>query len=125
MESEVTVTYRKADKAAIEKLLPDVKARYEEATKQSVKVTLLDEHLPADRYEKVVFLGDYVGFGTYSTVSFVMFNSAGGVIVAGNGGRTICNNTPEARLAILEEDVSCDFSLFLYFQYCFLELACG
>lgn len=46
------------------------------------------------------------------TLSFVMFYSAGGVIVAGNGGRTICNNTPEARLAILEEDVSSDFSYF-------------
>lgn len=44
------------------------------------------------------------------TLSFVMFYSAGGVIVAGNGGRTVCNNTPEARLAILEEDVSRDFS---------------
>lgn len=54
LESEVTVTYRKADKATIEKLLPDVKARYEEATKQSIKVILLDEHLPADRYEEVV-----------------------------------------------------------------------
>jgi len=53
--------------------------------------------------------GNYEEFGTHSSVLSVMFNSAGGVIVAGNGGRTICNNTPEARLAILEEDVGRDF----------------
>jgi len=79
LESEVTVQYRKSDKALIDKLLPDVKSRYEEATKQNVNVQFLDDYLPAD--------------------------SAGGVIVAGNGGRTKCNNTPEARLAILEEDM--------------------
>ncbi|KAF8947847.1 V-ATPase V1 sector subunit E [Haplosporangium gracile] len=79
LESEVTVQYRKSDKDLIDKLLPDVKSRYEEATKQNVNVQFLDDYLPAD--------------------------SAGGVIVAGNGGRTKCNNTPEARLAILEEDM--------------------
>ncbi|KAG0353199.1 ATPase, V1/A1 complex, subunit E [Gamsiella multidivaricata] len=79
LESDVTVQHRKADKATIEKLLPDVKKRYEEATKQTINVELLEDYLPAD--------------------------SAGGVIVAGNGGRTKCNNTPEARLAILEEDM--------------------
>ncbi|KAK3844852.1 MAG: ATPase, V1/A1 complex, subunit E [Linnemannia gamsii] len=79
LETEVTVRYRKADKALIEKLLPDLKSRYHEATNQSIDVQLLEDHLPAD--------------------------AAGGVIVAGNGGRTICNNTLEARLAILEEDM--------------------
>ncbi|KAF9984919.1 V-ATPase V1 sector subunit E [Mortierella antarctica] len=79
LESEVAVKLRKADKAVIEKLLPGLKARYEEATKQTLHVELLDDYLPAD--------------------------SSGGVIVAGNGGRTVCNNTPEARLAILEEDM--------------------
>ncbi|KAF9412013.1 V-ATPase V1 sector subunit E [Podila epigama] len=80
LEPEVTVTFRKVDKAAIEKLLPSVQSRYEEATKQTIKIILLDNHhLPAD--------------------------SAGGVIVAGNGGRTVCNNTPEARLSILEEEM--------------------
>lgn len=49
-----------------------------------------------------------------------MFNSAGGVIVAGNGGRTICNNTPEARLAILEEDVGRDLIFILLFPKVFL-----
>ncbi|KAG0206943.1 V-ATPase V1 sector subunit E [Mortierella sp. GBA30] len=79
LESDVTVQIRKADKSVIEKLLPDVKARYEGATNQSIHVEILDDYLAAD--------------------------SAGGVIVAGNGGRTKCNNTPEARLAILEEDM--------------------
>ncbi|KAG9070739.1 V-ATPase V1 sector subunit E [Linnemannia hyalina] len=79
LESEVTIQYRKADKALLDKLLPGVKARYLEATTQTVDVQLLDDHLPAD--------------------------GAGGVIAAGNGGRTKCNNTPEARLAILEEDM--------------------
>ncbi|KAG0331409.1 V-ATPase V1 sector subunit E [Podila humilis] len=90
LESEVTVKHRKSDKATIEKLLPDVKSRYEEATKQNIKVILLEEHLPAD--------------------------SAGGVIVAGNGGRTVCNNTPEARLAILEEDMLPDVRNMLFGQ---------
>ncbi|KAG0033989.1 V-ATPase V1 sector subunit E [Podila clonocystis] len=90
LEPEVLVTFRKADKATIEKLLPSVNARYEEATKQSIRIILLDEHLPAD--------------------------SAGGVIVAGNGGRTICNNTPEARLAILEEDMLPDVRNMLFGQ---------
>ncbi|KAF9348541.1 V-ATPase V1 sector subunit E [Mortierella sp. NVP85] len=78
LEPEVTVQFRKADEAKIQKLLPDVKKRYEEATKQTVNIELLKDYLPAD--------------------------SAGGVIVAGNGGKTKCNNTPEARLAILEEN---------------------
>ncbi|KAF9185169.1 V-ATPase V1 sector subunit E [Haplosporangium sp. Z 767] len=90
LEPEVTVKYRKADKETIERLLPDVKARYEEATKQSIKIDLLDDHLPAD--------------------------SAGGVIVAGNGGRTLCNNTPEARLAILEENMLPDVRNMLFGQ---------
>ncbi|KAK3812984.1 MAG: ATPase, V1/A1 complex, subunit E [Benniella sp.] len=79
LEPEVTVQYRKADESKIQKLLPDVKKRYEEATKQTVNIELLKDHLPND--------------------------SAGGVIVAGNGGKTKCNNTPEARLAILEENM--------------------
>lgn len=41
---------RKADKATIEKLLPDVKKRYLEATKESINIELLEEYLPADRY---------------------------------------------------------------------------
>ncbi|KAF9952283.1 V-ATPase V1 sector subunit E [Modicella reniformis] len=79
LEAEVTVQHREADDAVIQKLLPAVKKRYENETKQSVNIVLLKEHLPKD--------------------------SAGGVIVAGNGGRTKCNNTPEARLAILEENM--------------------
>ncbi|KAG0260197.1 V-ATPase V1 sector subunit E [Mortierella polycephala] len=90
LESEVTVKHRKADKETIERLLPDVKARYEEATKQSIDIELLDDYLPTD--------------------------SAGGVIVAGNGGRTVCNNTPEARLAILEEAMLPDVRNMLFGQ---------
>ncbi|KAF9357382.1 V-ATPase V1 sector subunit E [Mortierella sp. AD094] len=90
LEPTVTVQLRKADKATIEKLLPDVKARYEDATKQKITVELLDDYLPAD--------------------------SAGGVIVAGNGGKTKCNNTPEARLAILEESMLPDVRNMLFGQ---------
>ncbi|KAF9582573.1 V-ATPase V1 sector subunit E [Lunasporangiospora selenospora] len=79
LESEVTVQIRQADVPTFERLLPDVRARYEEATHQTVTIEILGDYLPSD--------------------------SAGGVIVAGNGGRTKCNNTPEARLAILEEDM--------------------
>ncbi|KAF9918296.1 V-ATPase V1 sector subunit E [Linnemannia zychae] len=79
LEPEVTIQHRKADKELIEKLLPDLKNRYHEATKQTITVQLLKDHLPAD--------------------------SAGGVIVAGNSGRTKCDNTPEARLAILEDSM--------------------
>ncbi|KAI1320291.1 V-ATPase V1 sector subunit E [Mortierella claussenii] len=88
LESDVTVQLRKADKSVIEKLLPDVKKRYEEATQQTINVELLEDYLPAD--------------------------SAGGVIVAGNGGRTKCNNTPEARLAILEENMLPDVRTMLF-----------
>ncbi|KAF9112096.1 V-ATPase V1 sector subunit E [Mortierella sp. AM989] len=88
LENTVTVQLRKADKATIEKLLPDVEARYEEATKQKITIELLDDYLPAD--------------------------SAGGVIVAGNGGKIKCNNTPEARLAILEESMLPDVRTMLF-----------
>ncbi|KAG0054411.1 V-ATPase V1 sector subunit E [Gryganskiella cystojenkinii] len=77
LEPEVIIQFRKADKATIERLLPSVQSRYEEKTKTSVKVHLSEEYLSAE--------------------------SAGGVIAAGNSGKTKCNNTPEARLAILEE----------------------
>ncbi|KAF9174400.1 V-ATPase V1 sector subunit E [Entomortierella chlamydospora] len=90
LEPTVTVQFRKADQAAIERLLPDVKARYEDATKQKITIELLDDYLPAD--------------------------SAGGVIVAGNGGKTKCNNTPEARLAILEESMLPDVRNMLFGQ---------
>lgn len=49
LESEVSVQLRKADKAVVEGLLPSVQARYEEATKQTVRVVILDEYLAADR----------------------------------------------------------------------------
>ncbi|GJJ69473.1 V-type H+-transporting ATPase subunit E [Entomortierella parvispora] len=88
LEPEVTVQLRKADKAVVEGLLPSVQARYEEATKSAIKVVILDEYLAAD--------------------------SAGGVIVAGNGGKTKCNNTPEARLSILEEDMLPDVRNMLF-----------
>ncbi|KAI8604628.1 ATPase, V1/A1 complex, subunit E [Dissophora ornata] len=90
LETEVTVQLRKGDKATIEKLLPEVKRRYLEATKENINIVLLDEYLPTD--------------------------SAGGVIVAGNGGRTKCNNTLEARLAILEEDMLPDVRNMLFGQ---------
>ncbi|KAF8983956.1 V-ATPase V1 sector subunit E [Entomortierella lignicola] len=90
LEPTVSVQFRKADKALIERLLPGIKTRYEEATKSKVEVELLDDYLPSD--------------------------SAGGIIVAGNGGRTKCNNTLEARLAILEESMLPDIRDMLFGQ---------
>ncbi|KAF9915811.1 V-ATPase V1 sector subunit E [Lobosporangium transversale] len=90
LESDVTVQVRKADKSLVERLLPDVKERYEKATKQTVNVEILDDYLPGD--------------------------SAGGVIVAANGGRIKCDNTPEARLAILEENMLPDVRTMLFGQ---------
>ncbi|KAF9977628.1 V-ATPase V1 sector subunit E [Actinomortierella ambigua] len=80
LEPEIAVQHRKADAAILEEILPEVKKQYEEATGQTVAITLVrDDHLPAD--------------------------GAGGVIVSAYGGRIKCNNTPEARLAILEEEM--------------------
>ncbi|KAF9204766.1 V-ATPase V1 sector subunit E [Haplosporangium sp. Z 27] len=90
LEPTVSVQFRKADKALIERLLPGIKTRYEEATKSKIEVELLDDYLPSD--------------------------SAGGIIVAGNGGRTKCNNTLEARLAILEESMLPDIRDMLFGQ---------
>ncbi|KAG0319474.1 V-ATPase V1 sector subunit E [Dissophora globulifera] len=84
LESEVSIQFRKSDKATIERLLPEVKKRYEDATKESI--------------------------------SFILLDDAGGVIVAGNGGRIKCNNTPEARLAIIEEDMLPDVRNMLFGQ---------
>ncbi|KAG0224929.1 V-ATPase V1 sector subunit E [Actinomortierella wolfii] len=80
LEPEIAVQYRQADKALLDKILPDVKARYEKETGQTVNIELInDDYLPAD--------------------------GAGGVVVSAHGGRIKCNNTPEARLAILEEEM--------------------
>ncbi|KAG0244416.1 V-ATPase V1 sector subunit E [Actinomortierella wolfii] len=56
LEPEIAVQYRQADKALLDKILPDS-------------------------------------------------DGAGGVVVSAHGGRIKCNNTPEARLAILEEEM--------------------
>lgn len=46
--------------------------------------------------------------------------------MAGNGGRTVCNNTPEARLAILEEAVSTGATvLVLRTTYGWINRSCG
>ncbi|KAG0241214.1 ATPase, V1/A1 complex, subunit E [Mortierella sp. GBAus27b] len=88
LESEVIVQHRKADEALLKKLIPDVQKRYEERTQQSVKIELSSDHLPSD--------------------------GAGGVIVAGHEGKIKCDNTPEARLAILEQDMLPDIRVMLF-----------
>ncbi|KAF9434790.1 V-ATPase V1 sector subunit E [Entomortierella beljakovae] len=88
LESKVTIQYRKADKATIDKLLPNIKTHYDEATNQNITIELLDDYLPAD--------------------------SAGGVIISGNGGLTKCNNTLEARLAIVEQLMLPDIRTMLF-----------
>ncbi|KAF9157731.1 V-ATPase V1 sector subunit E [Actinomortierella ambigua] len=80
LEAEVAVQYRKEDKKVLESVVPEVKKQYEDLTGQTIVILLVEnDHLPAD--------------------------GAGGVIVSSHGGRIKCNNTPEARLAILEEEM--------------------
>jgi V-type H+-transporting ATPase subunit E len=87
METDLKVQCRKEDVSLVEKAITEATKEYEEHMGQKISATVDEENIPS--------------------------SNAGGVILSAMNGKIKVNNTLEARLAILEDGVSCQY----YYAY--------
>lgn len=79
-ETEVQIVCRKKDTGIVQGLLSSCAKEYEKTSGKNIDISI-------------------------STTEYISDDSAGGVIVLGNGGRIRCDNSLEARLDIAEEQM--------------------